>query len=151
MRKVFIFWFPSLFNSHQPFFCWIIVYSCITPNSFENVASLLPIFHRRWCIVKRHGVFWNVSSTCLPEKKHNHTGCICWTFLRCVFSNVSSNCLPEWMHSHTSCICLTFLHCAFSNVPSKRLHELLHSRIGCTCLIFLHCVCDLNLLASMDA
>ena len=41
------------------------------------------------------------------------------TFLHhCVFSNVSSNCVPEKMHIHTGCICLAFLHCAFSNVSS---------------------------------
>ena len=53
---------------------------------------------------------------------HNHTGCICLTFLHCVSSNVSSNCLPQKMHNHTGYICLTFLHCAFSNVSSICLH-----------------------------
>ena len=39
---------------------------------------------------------------------HNHTGCICLTFLRCVFSNVSSRRLHKRMQNHTGCIYLIF-------------------------------------------
>ena len=86
-----------------------------------------------------HCVFSNVSSSCLRQWMHNHTGCICLTLLHCVFSNESSNCLPERMHNHTGCICLTFLHCVFSNVSSNCLLERMHSHIDCICLSFLHC------------
>ena len=40
------------------------------------------------------------------------------------------------MHNHTDCICLTFLHCAFSNVSSKRLHEMMKNHTGCIWLTF---------------
>ena len=124
-------------------FCGIVVgyiYSCITPNSFVNVASLLSIgasvFHRRWCIVKLHGVFWNVSSSCLPEKKHIHIGCICLTFIRCVFLNVSSKRLHKRMPNHIGCICSTFLRCAFSDVPSSCLNQWMHNYTGCISFCF---------------
>ena len=45
--------------------------------------------------------------------RHNHH---CLIFLQCAFSNVSSTRLPEIMHNHTGCICLTFLHCVFQCV-----------------------------------
>ena len=38
------------------------------------------------------------------------------TFLLCVFSNISSTCLPERRHIHTACICFAFFHCVSSNV-----------------------------------
>ena len=82
----------------------------------------------------------SVSSSHLPERMHNHTDCICVTFLCCAFLNVSSICLPEKRHNHTGCICLVFLHCEFSNVSSKHLHKRMQSHIGCICLVFLHCV-----------
>ena len=82
----------------------------------------------------------NLGSNNLHEKRHNHKGCRCFTFLHCVFLNVSSNCLPDKMHSRIGCICLSFLHCAFLNVPSKRLHKMMQSHIGCICLAFPHCV-----------
>ena len=41
---------------------------------------------------------------------------ICLTFPRCGFSNVSSNCLPQRMHNHIGCIYFTFHHYAFWNV-----------------------------------
>ena len=66
--------------------------------------------------------------------------CFYFTFLHCVFSNVSSKCLPESMHIHTGCIYLTFPHCEFSNVSSKRLYKRIQIHIGCICLIFPHCV-----------
>ena len=61
--------------------------------------------------------FSNASSNCLPEKVHNYTGTgyICSTFLQCVFSNVPLKHLPERMHNHIGCICMTFLHCVFSD------------------------------------
>ena len=40
---------------------------------------------------KFHVVFSNGSSSCLPEKMHNHTGCICLVFLHCAFSDASQN------------------------------------------------------------
>ena len=89
------------------------------------------------CLSFLHCVFSHVSSTCLPQKRHNHTGCICLTFLHCAFSNASSNCLPQRMQSHIGYIYLTFLHCAFSNVSSNCLEKKRHSRIGYICLIFL--------------
>ena len=73
-------------------------------------------------------MFLNVSSNCLPEGIHSHTGCICLTCLHCAFSNVSSNFLHEGMHSHIGCICLTFLHCALAKCLPQN-----------TCLKFLHC------------
>ena len=66
-----------------------------------------------------HYEFSNISSNCLPEMMHNHTGFICLTFLHCVFSNVSSNRLPLMMHNHIGCICLAFLQCVFSYVFSN--------------------------------
>ena len=48
-----------------------------------------------------------VSSTSMQS----HIGRNCLTFLHCAFLNVSSNCLPEKRHSHTDYICLAFLHC----------------------------------------
>ena len=59
-----------------------------------------------------HYEFSNISSNCLPEMMHNHTGCICFAFLHCDFSNVFSNCPYEKMHSRIDCICWTFLYCA---------------------------------------
>ena len=61
--------------------------------------------------------FLDVSSNCLPERMHNHTGCICLIFHHCGFSNVSSKHLHQRMHSHIGYIYLTFLLCVFSNVP----------------------------------
>ena len=103
------------------------------------------------CLTFLHCAFLNVSSNCLPEKRHSHTDYICLAFLHCVFSNVSSNCLlknrqshigcivllfstvhfknglPERMQSHIGCIYLTFLHGAFSNAfPNSRENEKLH-------------------------
>ena len=83
-------------------------------------------------------MFSNVSSNCLPERMHNHIGCICLTFLHCVFSNVSIKNMDQSRQCHIGCICLTFLHCAFLNVSSNGLHEKMQSHIGCICLIFLH-------------
>merc|ERR1712016_244948 len=74
------------------------------------------------------------------KRMHNHTGCICLTFLHRVSSNVSSNCLPERMHNHTGCICLSFLHCVPSNVSSNYPPERIHNHTGCICLTFLQCV-----------
>ena len=59
-----------------------------------------------------------------------------FTFLHRVFSNVSTNCLPEKRHSYICCSCLIFLHCAFSSVSSKRLYKKMQSHIGCICLTF---------------
>ena len=70
-------------------------------------------------------VFSSALSNCLDQRKHNHIGCICVTFLHCASSNVPSNCLPEQMQSHTGCICLVFIRCVFSNVSSNCLPELL--------------------------
>ena len=58
-----------------------------------------------------HSAFSNVSSICLPRKRHSHIGCICLAFLNCSFSNVYSNCFSEKRQSHIGCICWTFLHC----------------------------------------
>ena len=85
-------------------------------------------------------MFSNVSSNRQPDRRQNHTGCICWSFLHHGFSNVSSKHLHKRMHNHTGCICLTFPHCAFSNVSSNCLLEKMHSHIGCICLAFLRCV-----------
>ena len=87
-----------------------------------------------------HSAFSNVSSICLPRKRHSHIGCICLAFLHCAFSNVYSNCFSEKRQSHIGCICWTFLHCVLSNVPSNGVPEKLHSHIGCICWSFLHCV-----------
>ena len=54
------------------------------------------------------------------KAKVNLSGCS--TFPHCASSNVSSNCLHERMHNHTGCTCLTFLQCASSNVSSNGLH-----------------------------
>ena len=70
---------------------------------------------------------------------HNHTGCICLTFLHCGSSNVPIKNLDQSMQNHTGCICLTFLHCGFSNALSKSLPECMHNHTGCICLTFLHC------------
>ena len=83
--------------------------------------------------------WWNVSSNCLPEKRHSHIGYICLTFLHCAFSSVSSKRSHRRMHSHIGCIYVTFLHCAFSNVFSNGLPEKRHSRIGCICSTYWHC------------
>ena len=48
---------------------------------------------------------------------HNHTACICLTFLRCVFSDASSNPLPEKRHSHIGCICWLFSDMSFQMKP----------------------------------
>ena len=66
----------------------------------------------------------------LLKRMHNHTGCICLTFLRCVFSNVSSNCLPLRTNNHTGCIYLDFLHCAISNVSSNHLPQKMNKHTG---------------------
>ena len=78
-----------------------------------------------------HSAFSNVSSICLPRKRHSHIGCICLAFLHCAFSNMYSNCFSEKRQSHIGCICLTFLHCAFSNVSSNCLPERRHIHISC--------------------
>ena len=91
------------------------------------------------CLTFLHCAFSNVPSKRQLERMHNHTGCICLTFLHCVFSNVSSNGLPERMHNRIGCICLSFLHCVFSNVSSKHLHKRMHNHTGCICLTFPHC------------
>ena len=88
------------------------------------------------CLTFHHYAFWNVSSTRLHEMMQSHTGCTCSTFLQCVFANVSSNGLHERMHSHTDCTCLAFLHCVFSNATSSRLHKKVNSYIDCICLTF---------------
>ena len=67
---------------------------------------------------------------------HNHTGCICLTFLHCVFLNVSSNYVHKRMQNHTGNICWIFLHCVLSNVSSKHLDQSMHSHTGCICLTF---------------
>ena len=77
-----------------------------------------------------------MSSNRLHKRMHNHTDCICLTFLCRAFSNVFSNCLLERMQSHTGCICSTFLHYASSNVSSNCLPEKMHNHTGCICLIF---------------
>ena len=51
-------------------------------------------------------------------RTHHHIGCISPL---CIFKCVLKW-MREWMHNHTGCICLTFLHCWFSNVSSKRWH-----------------------------
>jgi len=56
----------------------------------------------------------------------------CLTFPRCGFSNVSSTCLPERKHNHIGCICLTSHHYAFWNVSSMRLHKMTQSHTGCS-------------------
>ena len=84
-------------------------------------------------------MFSNESSSCLPDNRHSHIGCIYSTFLHSAFSNVSSNCLPEKRHSHIGCIYSTFLHCAFSNVSSNGLYEKMHSHIDCIYLTWWHC------------
>ena len=55
------------------------------------------------------------------------------TFLHCVYSNVSSNCLPEMMHNHTGCICWTFPHRVFSHEPSNCFCKRTHNCAGCIC------------------
>ena len=87
-----------------------------------------------------HSAFSNVSSICLPRKRHSHIGCICLAFLHCAFSNVYSNCFSEKRQSHICCICLVSLHCGFSDVSSNVLPVKRHSHIGCICWTFLHCV-----------
>ena len=99
------------------------------------------------CLSFLHCAFSNVSSSCLPEMMQNHTGCICLTFLHCVFSNVSSKNLNQSMHNHTGCICLSFLHCVFSNASSNRLRYMMHTHSSCICLIFL---CPLSLSLKRD-
>ena len=52
----------------------------------------------------------------MPGWIHDHIGCISPL---CIFKCVLKW-MRERMHNHTGCICLTFLHCWFSNVSSKR-------------------------------
>ena len=82
----------------------------------------------------------NVSSKRLHKRMHNHTGCICLTFLHCAFSNELSKRLHGRMHNHTGCICLIFPHCVFSNASSNGLLDGMHSHTGCICVSFHHCV-----------
>ena len=96
---------------------------CLTFSSVRFQMSS-QIACPRGCIFTLVAFVWlfstvNETSMRMDQSTHSHTGCICWTFLRCVFLNVSSNGLPERMHSHIGCICFTFLHCAFSNVSSN--------------------------------
>ena len=63
---------------------------------------------------------------------HNHTGCICSTFLHCDFSWVSLT--DEMQIVWTYAI---FLQSDFSNAPSKQLSKQKQSHIGCICAIFL--------------
>ena len=113
----------SLLNSHLD-----ILYNII----YYDVADLsLSMGHFSSDFL--HRVLSNVSSNCLPQKRHSHTGCICLTLLHYAFSSVSSNGLSEKRHSRIGCISLTFLHCAFSNVSSNGLPEKRQSHIGCIC------------------
>ena len=64
-------------------------------------------------------VFSSALLNCLDQRKHNHIGCICVTFLHCASSNESSDGVHKRMHTHTGCICWSFLHCVFSNVSSN--------------------------------
>ena len=67
----------------------------------------------------------------MPVRMQSHIGNICFTFLHWASLNLSSNCLPEKRHSRTDYICLAFLHCVFSNVFSNCLPKRRQSRIGC--------------------
>ena len=123
---------------------------CVISISLSNVKHIL---------IPIGSASRQVSSCCLPKKRHCHTcqifphclfsslgcspgrvqshiGSFCLTFLQCVSSNASSNCLPDMMHIHIGCIGLTFLHCAFSNVSSNCLLDKRHSHVGCICLTF---------------
>ena len=50
-----------------------------------------------------HCVFSYGSSKSLGQCMQSRIGCICLTFPHCVFLNVSSICLPCKRHSHTAC------------------------------------------------
>ena len=92
------------------------------------------------CLSFIHYVFSYDFSKHLGQSMHSHIGCICAAFLYCAFSNESPNGLLERRRSHIDCICLAFLHCAFSNESSNGLPERMHNRTGCICLTFLRCV-----------
>ena len=69
----------------------------------------------------------------------------------CVFKCVLKLRSLEKRHSHTGYICFTFLHCAFLNVSLNGLHENMQSRIGCICLTFLHCVLKAKIIIPKSA
>ena len=85
------------------------------------------------CLIFLHCVFSNDSSNGLPERMHNHIGCIYLTFLHYVFSNVSPNRPPQRMQSHTGCMCWSFLHCAFLNASLNGLPWRRYIHTGCIC------------------
>ena len=108
---------------------WFLIIDMLPQIALMNGCIVTPITF----VWHFSSVFSNVSSNCLHERMHTHTGCICLTFLHCAFSNVSSNGLYEQMHSHIGCIYSSFLHCVFSNVPTKHLHRRMQSHTGCIC------------------
>ena len=107
--------------------------------SLVETASLSKKCQRGYiCWTFLHYVFLNVSSSSLPDRVQNCTGCICLTLciFKCVlklsaqvdakshwlhlfdffhrmFLNVSSNGMPASMHIHTDCICLISFDCVF--------------------------------------
>ena len=88
-------------------------------------------------LVFLYSVFSNALPNCLLDRRHNHIGCICLSFLRCGFLSGSLNCLHEEMKSHIGCIGLKFFQCEISNVLLNGIHVRKHGHIGRICLAFL--------------
>ena len=81
-----------------------IVYIQILTNMFKLSPN--------WSCVSLDG-----PSNWLPEKMQSHIGCICLTFLHCVSSNVSSSCLDQNRHIHTGCTSWFFSTVCFQMSP----------------------------------
>ena len=63
-----------------------------------------------WLFFNDHYVHSSEPPKSLPERKHNHIGCISLTFLRYVCSNVPSIGPPETRCINTGCICEPSYH-----------------------------------------
>ena len=109
-------------------FSTVLFHMC--PQTVCTRACIFALVAFVWLFTTVFCVFSNVSSKRLHRRMHNHTGCICLTFLHCGFSNVSSNRLSDMMQNHTGCICLSFLYYVISN----DLHFWMYTCIGCTFL-----------------
>ena len=105
-------------HNHTGCICLIFL-RCVFSNASSNCLDQSRHNHTGCiCLTFLHCGFSNVSSNCLPGWIHDHIGCISPL---CIFKCVLKW-MRERMHNHTGCICLTFLHCWFSNVSSKRWH-----------------------------
>ena len=79
--------------------------------TFFSVNPVTVLQHFPWKLCNFPNNF--VSSTSMQS----HIGRNCLTFLHCAFLNVSSNCLPEKRHSHTDYICLLFSTVSYQMFP----------------------------------